>query len=124
VDREGNVLNQTPTEEGEMKSWVPIIAAVAAFAATGSLLPDAPIAAIPLAQDAMNPIERVAVCFYPNGWAGPGLYQCGYRLRYGQGFVERREHEEREEHRERERFEDRRDRRDRFEDRRDRRDHY
>jgi hypothetical protein len=37
--------------------------------------PDSPDpwgAAIP--QDRMNPIETVALCFYPNGWAGPGYY--------------------------------------------------
>jgi len=68
-------------------------------------------------------MEKVALCFYFDGWNGPGLYQCGYRRRYGEGFV-RREREER-----RERFEDRRrrerieERRERFEDR-ERRDHY
>ena len=76
------------------------------FLATGTLLPNraeaAPWgAAMPQAQNGINLIEAVALCFYPNGWAGPGYYQCGYRLRYGEGFYERREHEEREEHRER-----------------------
>jgi hypothetical protein len=73
---------------------------------------------IPLALEQVNPIEKVALCFYFDGWNGPGLYQCGYGRRYGEGFV-RREREER-----RERFEDRRERRDRFEDRRERRERF
>jgi hypothetical protein len=70
---------------------------------------------IPLALERVSPIEKVALCFYLDGWNGPGLYECGYRRRYGEGFI-RREREER-----RERFEDRRERRERFEDRRERR---
>lgn len=75
---------------------------------------------IPLALEQVNPIENVALCFYFDGWNGPGLYQCGYRRRYGEGFVrrEREERRERFEDRERrERFEDRRERHERFEDR-------
>ena len=67
---------------------------------------------ISLALEQVNPIEKVALCFYFDGWNGPGFYQCGYRRRFGEGFI-RREREER-----RERFEDRRERRERFEDRR------
>ena len=73
---------------------------------------------IPLALERDNPIEKVALCFYLDGWNGPGLYECGYRRRYGEGFI-RREREER-----RERFEDRGDRRERFEDRRERRERF
>ena len=96
-------------------------AAVAALTTT-SLIPNR-AAAIPLSglADALkqvNPIEKVALCFYVDGWNGPGLYQCGYRHRYGEGFM-RREREER-----RERFEDRRERRERFEDRRERRERF
>jgi len=76
------------------------------------------LADIPLALEQINPIEKVALCFYFDGWNGPGLYECGYRRRYGEGFV-RREREER-----RERFEDRRERRERFEDRRERRERF
>jgi hypothetical protein len=69
-----------------------------------------PIGALPGADTA----QKVAVCFYLDGWRGPGFYQCGYRLRYGEGWVrEREEREERHERRE-DRREDRRD---------DRRDH-
>ena len=95
--------------------------AAAAILTTASLIPNG-AAAIPLggltdiliALEEVNPIEKVALCFYFDGWNGPGLYQCGYRRRFGEGYV-RREREER-----RERFEDR-ERRERFEDRRERR---
>jgi hypothetical protein len=70
------------------------------------------LADIPSALEQVNPIEKAALCFYLDGWNGPGLYQCGYRRRVGLGFIRH----EREEHRER--FEDRRERRERFEDRR------
>jgi len=105
-------------------------AAAAAILATAALTPNCAaaipfggLAEIPAAIEPVSPMEKVALCFYFDGWNGPGLYQCGYRRRYGEGFV-RREREER-----RERFEDRRrrerieERRERFEDR-DRRDHY
>lgn len=96
--------------------------ATAAVLMTASLIPNL-AAAIPLSGQAdialalkqVNPIEKVALCFYLDGWNGPGLYQCGYRHRFGEGFV-RREREER-----RERFEDRRERGERFDDRRERR---
>jgi hypothetical protein len=81
-------------------------------------IPLSGLADIPLALEPVNPIEKVALCFYLDGWNGPGLYECGYRYRHGEGFI-RREREER-----RERFEDRRERRERiehFEDRRERR---
>jgi hypothetical protein len=83
------------------------------------------LAEIPLALEQDSPIEKVALCFYLDGWNGPGLYECGYRRRYGEGFI-RREREERRERFEdrRERFEDRRERRERFEDRRERRERY
>jgi hypothetical protein len=95
--------------------------AAVAILTTASLTPDC-AAAIPLggpadirlALEQVNPIENIALCFYFDGWNGPGLYQCGYRSRFGEGFI-RREREER-----RERFEDRRDRRERFDDRRER----
>jgi len=97
-------------------------AAAAAILTTVSLIPNyaaaipvGALADIPTALEQVNPMEKVALCFYLDGWNGPGLYQCGYRRRLGEGFV-RREREER-----RERFEDRRERRERFEERRERR---
>jgi hypothetical protein len=92
---------------------------------SAAAIPLSGLADIPLALERDNPIEKVALCFYFDGWNGPGLYQCGYGRRYGEGFV-RREREERRERFEdrRERFEDRRDRRERFEDRRERRERF
>jgi hypothetical protein len=81
-------------------------------------IPLSGLADIPSAVEQVRPIETVALCFYVDGWNGPGLYQCGYRDRRGEGFM-RREREER-----RERFEDRRERGERFGDRRERHERY
>ena len=106
-----------------------LAATAAATLTTASLMPNCAAAIplggradIPLVHEEINPIEKVALCFYVDGWNGPGLYQCGFRQRHGEGFV-RREREERrerfEEHERRERFEERerreRERRERFE---------
>jgi len=94
---------------------------------TASLIPNraaaiplSGLADIPSTSEQVNPIEKTALCFYLDGWNGPGLYQCGYRHRHGEGFVRREERRERfEDRRARgERFGDRRERRERFEDRR------
>jgi hypothetical protein len=55
--------------------------------------------------DKHNLIEQVALCFYIDGWNGPGMYECGYRHRHGEGWHGRRE--EGREHR-RDRWDDRR----------------
>jgi hypothetical protein len=98
-------------------------AAAAAVLTTASLIPNRATAVplsgqadIPLALEHVSPFEKVALCFYLDGWNGPGLYQCGYRHRHGEGFVRREER--------RERFEDRRARDERFEDRRERRERF
>ena len=98
-------------------------AAAMAVLTTASLIPNYAAAIplsgqadIPLALEQVNPLEKVALCFYFDGWNGPGFYQCGYRHRHGEGFVRRDER--------RERFEDRRARGERFEDRRERREHF
>jgi hypothetical protein len=106
-------------------------AAAVAILATTSLIPNR-AAAIPLngaadvpwTSEQFNAIEKAALCFYLDGWNGPGLYQCGYRHRSGEGFVRREREERRERFEDRRGFEDRRERRDRFEDRRDRRERY
>ena len=36
--------------------------------------------------EALAPIENVAVCFYADGWNGPGLYECGFHRRQGYGW--------------------------------------
>jgi hypothetical protein len=99
--------------------------AAVAVLTTASLIPNR-AAAIPLsgavdipsALKQVSPVEKVALCFYLDGWNGPGLYECGFRHRYGEGFI-RREREER-----RERFEDRRERGERAEERRERRERF
>jgi hypothetical protein len=114
-----------PTKEDNMYRLLLTGTAAMAILTTASVIPNCAaaiplggLADIPLALEQINPIEKVALCFYFDGWNGPGLYECGYRRRYGEGFV-RREREER-----RERFEDRRERRERFEDRRERRERF
>jgi hypothetical protein len=114
-----------PTKEDNMYRLLLTGTAAMAILTTASVIPNCAaaiplggLADIPLALEQVNPIEKVALCFYFDGWNGPGLYQCGYGRRYGEGFV-RREREER-----RERFEDRRERRERFEDRRERRERF
>jgi hypothetical protein len=115
-----------PTKEKNMYRLLLTATAAAAILTTASLMPNCAAAIplggradIPLALEEINPIEKVALCFYVDGWNGPGLYECGYRRRYGEGFV-RREREERrerfEERERRERFEER-ERRERFEER-------
>ncbi len=73
------------------------VAAAAIILTTGSLVPigaqatplGAP-ASIPVAVE-VAPVENVALCYYVDGWNGPGLYQCGYRFRRGEGWYGRRE---------------------------------
>ena len=36
-----------------------------------------------LAVEALSPVENVALCFYLDGWNGPGFYECGFRRRQG-----------------------------------------
>jgi hypothetical protein len=45
-----------------------------------------PIGLPAAAIDQIDMTEAVALCFYVDGWNGPGLYQCGYRLRRGFGW--------------------------------------
>jgi len=39
-----------------------------------------------LGLEDLNPIQEIAICFYLDGWNGPGLYECGYRRRQGLGW--------------------------------------
>jgi hypothetical protein len=76
-----------------MRQFFATSAAAAAILASGVLFPSG-AQAMPLgapAPDGLTPIEKVAVCFYLDGWNGPGLYQCGFRNRHGSGWVSRRE---------------------------------
>jgi hypothetical protein len=33
-----------------------------------------------------SPVTNVALCFYIDGWNGPGMYDCGFRHRRGHGW--------------------------------------
>lgn len=78
-----------------MKKFLLTAVAGLAIVAAGSLT--APRAnAMPLgwpvgALDQINVIDQVALCFYIDGWNGPGMYQCGYRHRRGKGWHGRRD---------------------------------
>jgi hypothetical protein len=69
------------------------LTAAATVLATGSLV-SSPVAASPLSAsmgsnlpiEARAPIENVAICFYADGWNGPGLYECGFHRRQGYGW--------------------------------------
>ena len=39
--------------------------------------------------DQLNMVDQVALCFYIDGWNGPGMYECGYRR--GEGWHGRRD---------------------------------
>ena len=78
------------------------ITAAATVLATGSLVPSrveaSPLSAsigASLAIEAVAPIENVAICFYLDGWNGPGLYECGFERRRGQGWHGRRSGDDR-----------------------------
>jgi hypothetical protein len=69
------------------------LTAAATVLATGSLVPRhveaLPLSAsigVRLAVEAIAPIENVAFCFYVDGWNGPGLYECGFHRRQGEGW--------------------------------------
>lgn len=66
-----------------------IAAAGLAIIGTGSLTSRTNAMPLGLPADAIdqiNVVDSVALCFYIDGWNGPGLYQCGYRLRRGYGW--------------------------------------
>jgi hypothetical protein len=106
-------------EEEIMRRILLTVGAAAVILTTGALMPDRAKAA-PLGSPAtapavdIAPIENVALCFYVDGWNGPGLYECGFRFRHGEGW-----HGRREEHRELR--EERHERHERHEDHREHR---
>ena len=66
-----------------------IAAAGLAIVGTGSLTSRANALPLGLPADAIdqvNIVDPVALCFYVDGWNGPGLYECGYRFRRGFGW--------------------------------------
>ena len=74
-----------------MKKFLITAAAAVAILAAGSFTaPRAnamPIGLLPAeAIDQAGMVEKVALCFYFDGWNGPGFYNCGYRHRRGLGW--------------------------------------
>jgi hypothetical protein len=59
-----------------------------AAAAATTILAAGSANAMPAAGDITvdNPATKVAICFYLDGWNGPGFYDCGYRHRRGHGW--------------------------------------
>jgi hypothetical protein len=81
-----------------MRRFLLTLSAAAAVLSAGALVPSGasatPLGAptgLRLVIDDMNPIQDVAICFYVDGWNGPGLYECGYRHRRGAGWHGRRD---------------------------------
>lgn len=69
---------------------------IAATALTGTAVSTsaAPLSAPSTLRDAftgMDSVQDVAICFYIDGWNGPGLYECGFRWRRGYGWHGRRD---------------------------------
>lgn len=76
-----------------MRKLLLTLAAATAVLAAGSLMPNSANAGSPidptgirLALDDIKLTENVALCFYPDGWNGPGLYRCGWHKRHGEGW--------------------------------------
>jgi hypothetical protein len=74
------------------------LTAAAAVLTAGTLAPSiasaTPLSApkgLSIILDDINPVQSVAICFYANGWNGPGLYECGSRNRRGHGWHGRRD---------------------------------
>ena len=59
------------------------IAIVAAGSLASSRANAMPLGLPAAAIDQIDITEAVALCFYVDGWNGPGMYQCGYRMRRG-----------------------------------------
>ena len=80
-----------------MYRFILTLSAVAAITATGTLtsrIEASPLgAARGVAADSVTPVERIAICFYVDGWNGPGLYECGFRHRRGSGWHGRRDND-------------------------------
>jgi hypothetical protein len=77
-----------------MRKLLLTAAATIAIAAAGSLT-SSRVEAMPLglpsgAVDQIDMATPVALCFYIDGWNGPGMYQCGFRHRRGYGWHGRR----------------------------------
>jgi hypothetical protein len=65
-----------------MRKFLLAAAAATTILAAGSA--NAMPAANNIAVD--SPVTNVALCFYLDGWNGPGMYDCGFRHRRGHGW--------------------------------------
>ena len=81
-----------------MRRFLLTLSAAAAVLTAGALVPSGASATPPgaptglrLVIDTLDQVENVAICFYVDGWNGPGLYDCGYRHRHGKGWHGRRD---------------------------------
>lgn len=61
-----------------------IAASAAAILAAGSASAMPGTSSNGLAVD--SPVTNVALCFYVDGWNGPGMYDCGFRYNRGHGW--------------------------------------
>ncbi len=69
-----------------------LMAVAAALVATGwSSRAQALPLGVPL--QGVDAIQKVATCFYTDGWHGPGFYRCGFRVRTGEGWIRERTEE-------------------------------
>ena len=68
-----------------------VLTAGALMPSVASATPIGTPSSLRLTLDDMNPVQNGAICFYLDGWNGPGLYDCGYRHRRGQGWHGRRD---------------------------------
>jgi len=63
-----------------------IFSAGALTAGIANATPTGSSTGVALALDGISPVTKVAICFYFDGWNGPGMYECGFRHRHGQGW--------------------------------------
>lgn len=67
-----------------MRKFLIAAAAATAIFATAGSASAMPGAGNGIAVD--SPVTKVALCFYIDGWNGPGMYDCGFRHRRGHGW--------------------------------------
>jgi hypothetical protein len=67
-----------------MRKFLIAAAATTAIFATAGSANAMPGSANGLAVD--SPVTNVALCFYLDGWNGPGFYDCGFRYNRGHGW--------------------------------------
>jgi hypothetical protein len=70
--------------EPSMSKFLITAAAITAFFAAAGSASAMPGTANNIAID--SPVTQVGLCFYFDGWNGPGFYECGYRHRRGHGW--------------------------------------